>query len=267
MPDLRDPLPPPGGRRRGYTPTTPPDAVYFPACVNALFGTQDSGTNSAVSPSDAVFRLADLAGISLRVPDQITGLCCGTPWESKGLVRGHDAMSQMTGAALLAATDGGRLPVVVDASSCAHALRRLDPRTYPIQAVDLVTFVRNRILPVIEVPHRLKRIVVHPTCSAVHLVNVDDLLAVARACADEVDVPSEWGCCGFAGDRGLLHPELTAAATHVQAGEIRARNYDAYVSHNRTCEMAMSRATGERYEHIVQLLAFLATGSAQPVNR
>ena len=35
-----------------------------------------------------------------------------------------------------------------------------------------------------------------------------------------VEVPENWGCCAFAGDRGMLHPELTASATAKQAAEV-----------------------------------------------
>ncbi|MFI1393000.1 FAD-binding and (Fe-S)-binding domain-containing protein [Streptomyces griseoaurantiacus] len=252
VPDLGGPLPGAGARRRGRTPTGPARAVYFPACVNSLFGPGDG-----VSVEDAVLRLAGLADVPLLVPPEIAGLCCGTPWESKGLHAGQEEMSRIVGDALVKASDGGRLTVVVDASSCAHGLSRLG-ETHALETIDVVTFVRRHILPHIEIPAPLDRVAVHPTCSAVHLGNTDDLLAVARACAREVDVPPSWGCCGFAGDRGLLHPELTAAATSAQAGEVRGRDYDAYVSHNRTCEMGMSRATGRPYQHVVQLLSTLA---------
>ena len=38
---------------------------------------------------------------------------------------------------------------------------------------------------------------------------------VAGAVAEKVDVPVNWGCCAFAGDRGMLHPELTADTSSV----------------------------------------------------
>ena len=48
------------------------------------------------------------------------------------------------------------------------------------------------------------------------------LSRVAVGVADEVIVPDAWGCCAFAGDRGMLHPELTASATTLEAEEVRA---------------------------------------------
>jgi D-lactate dehydrogenase len=76
--------------------------------------------------------------------------------------------------------------------------------------------------------------------------------------AEDVFVPPSANCCGFAGDRGFLHPELTASATQEEALEVREREFDAHVSTNRTCEIGMERATGRPYVHVVQLLEELS---------
>ena len=84
---------------------------------------------------------------------------------------------------------------------------------------------------------------------------VPKLTATARACADEVFVPVEAGCCGFAGDRGFTHPELTEAATRAEAAEIAAVGpCDFHVSSTRTCEIGMSRATGRAFRSFWSLL-------------
>lgn len=83
---------------------------------------------------------------------------------------------------------------------------------------------------------RLSSIAVHPTCTLTHLGVTD------------------WSCCGFAGDRGMLHPELTASATRPEAAEVTRREFAAYTSANRTCEMGMTRATGRTHRHILELL-------------
>ncbi len=70
-----------------------------------------------------------------------------------------------------------------------------------------------------------------------------------------MDVPDAWDCCAFAGDRGLLHPELTASATRAEAARVaRGAHFDAYASVNRTCEIGLTRATGQPYRHLLELL-------------
>ena len=79
-----------------------------------------------------------------------------------------------------------------------------------IEVIDAITFARREILPLLEVGTRLSSITLHPTCSSTQLGLNEDLEAVARAVAETTVVPEAWKCCGFAGDRGMLHPELTA---------------------------------------------------------
>jgi D-lactate dehydrogenase len=80
------------------------------------------------------------------------------------------------------------------------------------------------------------------------------LEAVARACADEVVVPDDAGCCALAADRGPLLEELTGAATRREAEEVAAREYDVHLSVDRWCELAMEHATGEPYEPVLAAL-------------
>lgn len=247
-----------GGSRRMVLQAPEADAVLFAACVGTMFG----------GGADDAFRaLCSRAGIRLRTPDDLPSLCCGTPWKSKGHLDGYERMGSLVRDSLDRATDGGRLPVVVDASSCAEGVRGLFERRAPDtpgpgepigrEVLDAVTFVREHVLPRLTVSHRVPAVVVHPTCSSTAMGTTDDLVALAEAVSDDVRVPVAWGCCAFAGDRGLLHPELTASATEPESAEVAAMDLPAgaaYVSGNRTCEIGMSRATGESYVHVLEVL-------------
>jgi D-lactate dehydrogenase len=79
------------------------------------------------------------------------------------------------------------------------------------------------------------------------------LQRVAEALAEDVYIPPSAFCCGFAGDRGMLHPVLTASATAPEAAELAAREFDGYISNNRTCEIGLTSGTGRPYRSIVQL--------------
>lgn len=245
-------LPAGGARRRRPAPAGEPDAVYLPACVGTMFGPAE-GPGVQVSMEE----LCAAAGITLAVPPEIDGLCCGTPWSSKGVHDGYEAMRRRVLPVIDRATDGGRLPVVCDASSCTEGFRHLladDPDLH-VEVIDAVAFVAQRVLPVLREHPRLASLVLHPTCSSVQLGLGEDLLAVGRAVAEEVTVPQDWGCCAFAGDRGMLHPELTASATRREAAQVAALDADAHASCNRTCELGMTRATGRSYRHVLELLA------------
>ncbi|BDO41018.1 FAD-binding and (Fe-S)-binding domain-containing protein [Cellulomonas sp. NTE-D12] len=254
-------LPRGGAPRRRPAPTGAPDAVYLPACVNVMFGPAE-GPGVQVAFED----LCAAAGLTLLVPSAIEQMCCGTPWSSKGITAGHDAMRDVVLPVIRQATDGGRLPVVCDASSCTEGFRHLvesDP-TLDVQVLDVVELVADRVLPALPELgeyRRLDSLTLHPTCSSTQLGLNPDLVTVARAVADQVDVPLDWGCCAFAGDRGMLHPELTASATRREAAEVARLGAEAHASCNRTCELGMTRATGQTYRHVVELLADQVLGT------
>jgi D-lactate dehydrogenase len=162
-------------------------------------------------------------------------------------------MATKTADALWRWSDGGHLPIVVDASSCTSALRdEQAERDTRLEILDSVEWA-ERLLPALQIS-RTGAVAVHPTCSTRHMDATTTLQRVAEALAEDVFVPPSAYCCGFAGDRGMLHPELTAAATAPEAAEIRERRFDAYVSSNRTCEIGMESGTGFPYVSIVQLL-------------
>jgi D-lactate dehydrogenase len=157
----------------------------------------------------------------------------------------------------------GALPVVVDAASSTSAVAAPGDGVLSeynaeclgeIEILDSVAWAHDRLLPWLEVGEKVGSATVHPTCATRHLGLTHRLEALAEALAEDVFVPPTATCCGFAGDRGISHPELTAAATGPEATEVAGRHFDAHLSSNRTCEIGLERATGEPYESIVLLL-------------
>ena len=253
---------PGGGIRRGSVAVSVPaaeaDAVYLPSCQSAMFGPAGEGPGLQRSFQE----LCATAGVRLHVPDGVDALCCGTPWSSKGYRPGKQRMQDRVVAAVVAASRDGALPVVCDASSCTEGflgLLRDAPTAEPLRIVDGVAFLRDRVLPALGDLPRAASITVHPTCSSTHLGSTPALLALAGAVAEEVHVPDAWGCCAFAGDRGMLHPELTASATAAEADEVREIGAELHASCNRACELGMSRATERPYRGIIEVLAAAAS--------
>ncbi len=265
VPEWQPPMPPPAPTAMPPTVREGAAAVYLPACVNRIFGRDPGGAGSdpAAPPSlpAALVAVSLRAGRPVWIPTAIAGSCCGTPWVSKGYRRGAEWMAARTVAELWRWSGEGELPVVVDATSCtqgliesAALLGEADAeRLAALRIVDSIAWARE-LLPALEIGERIGTAVVHPTCSGTHLALNDDLAALAGELAETVVVPEAAGCCGFAGDRGFLHPELTASATADEAGEAAAAAGDAHLCSNRTCEIGMSRATGASYESFVYLL-------------
>jgi D-lactate dehydrogenase len=252
VPAWTDSMPPPAPGKLPFTVRERAAAVYLPACVNRIFGNARGATPRPTLP-EALVAVSERAGLPLWIPTGVEGHCCGTPWSSKGYRDGHDYMVRKTAAALARWTDGGRLPVVIDATSCTHGLLG-EGGLDGIEVLDSIAWVHDRLLDRLEVRRKLGTMVVHPTCSATHLGLSPKLAAIAARLADEVVVPASTGCCGMAGDRGWLHPELPASALRDVALELDGRSFEACVSSNRTCEAALHQVTGRPYSSFVLAL-------------
>ncbi|WP_328697707.1 FAD-binding and (Fe-S)-binding domain-containing protein [Streptomyces sp. NBC_00342] len=253
----------PGAAARKLPPTSRAgaSAVYYPACVNRIFG----GPEGQHLPSlpQAVVAVSARAGKPVWIPEDVAGTCCATIWHSKGYDTANAVMANRIVEAAWGWTAGGKLPLVVDASSCtlgiAHEVVPYlteDNRALhrELTVVDSLVWAADELLPELTVLRRTGSAVLHPTCSMEHLGDVAHLRAVAEACAREVVVPDDAACCGFAGDRGMLHEELTASATAKEAAEVNTREYDTYLSANRMCEIGMDRATGRSYYSVLMEL-------------
>lgn len=259
FPTVPGPMPKPAASRMPETAREGANAVYFTACVNRMFGRDPDSPRDAISIQDALVRVSHRAGKTLWIPPDVKGFCCATPFSSKGYAAAHDFMATSIAGALLRWTDEGRLPVVVDAASCTHGLvsgiaQHLDPelreRYSRLSIIDSVTWCAS-LLPDLKVSTPMQRMVLHPTCAMLHLNLSGQLKQVAQHMAQEVIVPIGATCCGTAGDRGLLHPELVASATREENAYVDATTADAYVSANRTCEMGLRHVTGRPYESFV----------------
>jgi D-lactate dehydrogenase len=159
-------------------------------------------------------------------------------------------------------TAEGRLPVVVDTSPCAYTLRTCRPELDPdlrsrydkLQILDGIEFALEEVVPGLTAHNPVGTVALHPVCSTVKMGLEEQFAKVVQRFCEEAAIPEGAGCCGFAGDRGFLVPELTASATEIEAEEIRAGDFDGFYSSSRTCEIGMTRATDRPYRSFWYLL-------------
>jgi D-lactate dehydrogenase len=242
-------MPPPAPAKLPRTSRDGAAAVYMPACVNRIFG--PSRDDGGLPLPEAMVAVSARAGMPVWIPDDVDGKCCSVPWASKGYTEGGKLMADKTVEAIWRWSGEGELPVVIDASSCSHGLVEEASERHPeLEILDSVAWAQ-RLLPNLKVRDKLGSVAIHPTCSTRHLGLERQLRGIADAMADEVVQPIRATCCGMAGDRGMLHPELTKSATAEEAAELAGSNHDAYLCSNRTCEIGLQEATGAAYESFV----------------
>ena len=223
--------------------------VYFPACPTRLFGAPKSvpGVPELLPTPDAVVALLERAGYEVVVPEPLDGQCCGQPWQSKGF----PDEAKRVGGRLEAALDdlaGGKLPVLVDASTCAKHLKGEG------QAVaDSAEFLAANVLPHLTITRPLPVVAVHHNCSAQRMGEQAATEAIAAACASRVAVLKSVSCCGYAGDKGLFVPELNEWATRFAASDIPP-DCAIGISTVSTCASGLSERAGVPFVSLASLL-------------
>jgi D-lactate dehydrogenase len=238
--------------------------VYFPSCAARTMGPQRGdgpGGNEQALPVTAE-RLFRKAGYDVIYPQPLAGLCCGQPFESKGLNEAADAKSTELEALLRDASEGGRLPIVFDTSPCAYRMKRKVEGRLTI--LDSIEFIHDAVLPRVRLTPQQEPVALHPVCSVRKMGTVDKLGAIVARCSAEVVTVDEVLCCGFAGDKGFNKPELNAHALRHLKQALPAGCKAGYSS-SRTCEIGLSEYAQMPYRSFIQLVDSCASaGPARP---
>ncbi|MBE7174346.1 MAG: FAD-binding oxidoreductase [Williamsia sp.] len=237
----------------------PGGIVYFPACITRMMGGYAGKEKNGM---ETFLSICHKARIAVQVLDEVKGSCCSQIFSSKGFADAYRFTANQITERMWRSSRQGQLPVVIDVSSCAYTLHHMRPvltdenrkKFDGLTVLDSVDFLHDLVLPRATVKQKKGNVVLHPVCSLEKMKTEAKFVQVARHFAASVAVPRYAGCCGMAGDRGFLFPELTAAATRPEAAEVKAANYDGYYSSTKTCEMAMSEAVQKNYESILYLV-------------
>ena len=234
------------------TPTTdsPDKVVYFPSCLNQTMGT-DKASKGMKPLAEEMVELMQKAGYQVIFPKDMDSLCCGTIWESKGFPEIAVKKTRQLEQALWEASECGKWPVICDQSPCLHRMKQHITKVQLYESAEFIwKFLRDRLtFTQTDTP-----VALHLTCST-KLMKIDRIVHdLACLCSSAVLVPEGVGCCGFAGDKGMTHPELNAYALRKLRSQIVEKGIEVGYSNSRTCEIGLQTNSGIPYRSIVYLV-------------
>lgn len=235
---------------RSHITAKPDKVVYFPSCINQTMGLARKSPEE-MALVDKMVSLLQKGGFEVIFPENMDKLCCGTIWESKGMMDIADRKSKELEEALWKASEEGRYPVLCDQSPCLHRMRETIKKMKLYEPAEFIyTFLRDRLIftPTDE------PVAIHITCSMRRMGLADTIINVAKLCSKNVFVPEEIGCCGFAGDRGFTHPEVNAYALRKLRPQLEEKGIQHGYSNSRTCEIGLTTNSGVPYVSIAYLV-------------
>ena len=224
--------------------------VYFPSCINQSMGVPKYSPEQTPL-SDKMTGLFQKAGYEVIFPEGMEGMCCGTIWESKGMYDIADRKTEELEAALWEASQHGRYPVVCDQSPCLYRMRE---KISKMKLYEPVEFIETYLVEKLDFHPIKDAVAIHTTCSMTKMGLKSTLITLAGRCSEQVFIPEEVGCCGFAGDKGFTTPEVNRYALRKLRPQLEAKGIRKGYSNSRTCEIGLTTNSGIPYMSIVYLV-------------
>lgn len=223
--------------------------VYFPSCINQMMGLPKHHHAVDKPLVEEMVSLLNKAGYEVIFPENMSSLCCGTIWESKGMPEIADRKTKELEDALWKASEEGRYPVLCDQSPCLHRMKHKIKRMRLYEPSEFILeFLADRL----DFHQTDTPVAIHLTCSMRLMHKTDKMLELARMCSTYVVVPEGVGCCGFAGDKGMTHPELNKYALRKLKSQVKG--VPVGYSNSRTCEIGLATNSGIPYVSIAYLV-------------
>jgi len=224
--------------------------VYFSSCINRTMANPKE--KNGEKPLDLVIiGILEKAGYDVIIPNNVGALCCGMPFSSKGYKEEGKQKSDELEKALREASENGKYPILCDMSPCSKTMSaNFSPE---VKINDTVEFILDYLVGRVEIKPIDEPIVIHTTCSTRKTGLAEKFEKIARMCSTKVTVPTDVGCCGFAGDRGFTFPELNKSALRHLKASIPSDTKLAF-STSKTCEIGLSEESGLDYRSIFYLV-------------
>ena len=223
--------------------------VYFPSCINQMMGLPKHHHAVDKPLVEEMVSLLTKAGYEVIFPENMSSLCCGTIWESKGMPEIADRKTKELEDALWKASEEGRYPILCDQSPCLH---RMEHKIKKMRLYEPSEFILGFLTDRLDFHQTDTPVAIHLTCSMRLMHKTGKMLELARMCSTNVIVPEGVGCCGFAGDKGMTHPELNKYALRKLKAQVKG--VPVGYSNSRTCEIGLATNSGIPYVSIACLV-------------
>ena len=181
-------------------------------------------------------------GIELIIADQ-ANLCCGLAFKSKGFPDIAAQKNAELHTYLNTLSENGTLPILTETASCIENL--------PLR--DVLDYLADLLLPTDLLQPLDETIMLHLTCSMKRQHLEAKIAELAKRCAKTVIIPADIHCCGFAGDKGFLIPELNQSALKTLKNQIPKECTQGF-SGSPSCEIGLTKHSGIPYQSLIYLI-------------
>ncbi|CRF49480.1 Predicted D-lactate dehydrogenase, Fe-S protein, FAD/FMN-containing [Helicobacter heilmannii] len=225
--------------------------LYFSTCINRAFAPSKLMPDQR-SLQEVFESLCQKAGFGVIYPKELSKFCCG-----KAFIDYQDLSVQNTekNAKLLKElSKNGQIPIVLDHSACsAYLIEQLEHTGLKIY--DMPIFIQEHLLPHLKITPLQEDVALYTMCAAKRLGYAQNMRDLAKACVrGEIVEHIDTGCCGFAGNKGFLTPELNDHALLDFTRFYQDKKLKKGFCSSSTCEVGLSQHSNIPFQHIAYLV-------------
>ncbi len=211
------------------------DIVLIPACPNRVFGTNQNYTDY---PNKLILQKM---GFDVQYLIDNQNMCCGQMYHSKSNQLQREIMQNK-----LKKTISHIKIAIIDNSSCAEFAQNMG-----IDLIDINQFIIQNIDRK-KLHRKYNKIALHIDCSTAKNSFNQEYLDILYLCCSEIIIPEGIKCCGFAGDKGFINPELNASCLSNLYNQVK--DCEIGVTFNRNCQIGLSHHSKIEYISFVEII-------------
>ena len=143
---------------------SPLKVVYFPSCLSRTLGVSIDGSDNR-SQNSKIEQLLLKAGYQVIYPKNLSELCCGMPFSSKGFDEQGEQKQKELARALTKASQHGEYPILIDTSPC---LLRMEESSLieNLSAFEPAEFILKFLRSRLRFRKTRQSVAVHSPCSS-----------------------------------------------------------------------------------------------------
>ncbi|TQR27935.1 FAD-binding oxidoreductase [Campylobacter sp. MIT 97-5078] len=250
------------------TQTNEKQVVYFSSCLNRIFNPSKKAPDQR-SIAQVFENLCKKADFSVIYPSNLSNLCCSKAF--KNHEKEAKNLAFKTFQSLCEASLNAKLPIVCDHSACSLELLKYakeyeNKAGLKLNIIDMPAFVLEYLSSNLSFSRQnQEKIALYAPCSTQNLLVKKQNLAwesaifeLAKLCGAEICEDKKVKCCGFAGNKGFLTPELNQSALRNFGKDDEGNDVFKGIikgfSSSSTCEIGLSTKSHFAWQHIIYLV-------------
>ncbi|RDU64633.1 FAD-binding oxidoreductase [Helicobacter didelphidarum] len=234
---------------------TESSVVYFSTCINRAFApSQNLSMNADSRNIQEVFEsICKKAKVNVIYPQNLSNMCCGKAFVNYPTLQEENKQKIIR--ELNIATNGGKIPIVLDHSACSYHLIKLLMDS-GLKIYDMPNYIYEVLHSKLQFHPKNENIALYSMC-ALKKNNVS-LEPLAKLCINgEIVIDRALFCCGFAGNKGFFTPELNRNALQGFKrfyANSKTRGISRGFGSSSTCEIGLNDNSEIYWQHIVYLV-------------